>query len=130
MLTFNVFGLILAATGVWSYPRDYTGAFILGNLYIAILVRNELFGRFLYLFVNKLFAKVSLVGVSLSLALHPLTFSGPRLDSVWHAHLPFNTSAVSTLDAPFQDSFGLYFGLLYCSLTTRTSTMPSLPWAW
>ncbi|KIK09279.1 hypothetical protein K443DRAFT_127733 [Laccaria amethystina LaAM-08-1] len=66
VLTFNVFGLILAATGVWSYPRDYTGAFILGNLYIAILVRNELFGRFLYLFVNMLFAKWSPLGFRLA----------------------------------------------------------------
>ena len=41
-----------------KYPRNYTGAFILGNLLAAILVRNELFGRFLYLFVNTLFAKV------------------------------------------------------------------------
>lgn len=41
-----------------KYPRNYTGAFILGNLLSAILVRNELFGRFLYLLVNTLFAKV------------------------------------------------------------------------
>lgn len=32
----------------------------LGNLYIAILMRNELFGRFLYLFVNTCFAKVTI----------------------------------------------------------------------
>ncbi|KAJ3908886.1 hypothetical protein F5879DRAFT_792643 [Lentinula edodes] len=53
----NVIGLILAATGVWQYPRHYTSAFILGNLQTALLMRNELFGRFLYLFVNTLFAK-------------------------------------------------------------------------
>ncbi|KAF5383475.1 hypothetical protein D9757_006122 [Collybiopsis confluens] len=53
----NVVGLVLAAAGVWQYPREYTSAFILGNLQTALLVRNELFGRFLYLFVNTLFAK-------------------------------------------------------------------------
>lgn len=54
----NAIGLLLAATNVWMYPRQYTGAFVLGNLLAAILVRNELFGRFLYLFVNTFFAKV------------------------------------------------------------------------
>ncbi|KAE9408676.1 hypothetical protein BT96DRAFT_913814 [Gymnopus androsaceus JB14] len=53
----NVIGLVLAAANVWVYPRNYTSAFILGNLQTALLVRNELFGRFLYLFVNTLFAK-------------------------------------------------------------------------
>ena len=32
----------------------------LGNLNFAILMRNELFGRFLYLFVNTCFAKVTI----------------------------------------------------------------------
>lgn len=31
---------------------------VLGNLSVAILVRNEVFGRILYLFVNTCFAKV------------------------------------------------------------------------
>ena len=44
---------------VWPYPRNYTDAMVLGNLLTAILVRNELFGRFVYLLVNKLFARVS-----------------------------------------------------------------------
>lgn len=43
---------------VWHYPRKYTGALILGNLLAAILMRNELFGRLLYLIVNTCFAKV------------------------------------------------------------------------
>ena len=54
----NGIGLLLAALDIWTYPRHYTGAFVLGNLLVAILVRNELFGRFLYLLVNTLFAKV------------------------------------------------------------------------
>jgi hypothetical protein len=42
----------------WNYPRRYMAALVLGYLLIAVLVLNELFGRFLYLLVNKLFAKV------------------------------------------------------------------------
>ena len=59
-MSLNGVGLFLAALDIWTYPRRYTGAFILGNLLFAILMRNELFGRLLYLFVNKAFAKVSL----------------------------------------------------------------------
>lgn len=58
-ISLNFIGLVLAATNVWTYPRHYTGAFVLGNLLVAILMRNELFGRLLYLIVNTLFAKVS-----------------------------------------------------------------------
>ncbi|KAF7375604.1 hypothetical protein MSAN_00449000 [Mycena sanguinolenta] len=57
IVTLNLIGLVLAATGKWQYPRQYTGAFVLGNLQCAILMRNELFGRCLYLVVNTLFAK-------------------------------------------------------------------------
>ncbi len=65
----NVIGLILAATNTWKYPRDFTGAFILGNLLTAILMRNELFGRLLYLIVTTLFAKVR----------SPITYHGSLL---------------------------------------------------
>ena len=54
----NGVGLLLAALNIWTYPRRYTGAFILGNLLFAILMRNELFSRILYAVVNFLFAKV------------------------------------------------------------------------
>lgn len=54
----NSVGLILCTTGRWRYPKDYTGAFIVGNLLLSVLVRNELFARFLYLSFNFLFAKV------------------------------------------------------------------------
>ncbi|KAJ7072637.1 hypothetical protein C8F01DRAFT_1243674 [Mycena amicta] len=57
VVTLNLVGLLLAATSTWQYPRRYSGAMVLGNLQMAILMRNELFGRFLYLFVNTLFAK-------------------------------------------------------------------------
>lgn len=58
IIILNGIGLLLAALNIWTYPRHYTGAFVLGNLLFAILMRNELFGRLLYLFVNKAFAKV------------------------------------------------------------------------
>ena len=58
MVSINFVGLLLAALNIWTYPRHYTGAFVLGNLLFAILMRNELFGRLLYLIVNKCFAKV------------------------------------------------------------------------
>jgi hypothetical protein len=54
----NIVGLTLAIMDVWPYPRSYSDALALGNLLTAILVRNELFGRLLYLLVNKLFARV------------------------------------------------------------------------
>ncbi|KAF8161265.1 hypothetical protein B0H34DRAFT_654134 [Crassisporium funariophilum] len=57
VMSLNVTGICLAVFNVWQYPRRYTGAFVLGNLLVAILMRNELFGRFLYLLVNTLFAK-------------------------------------------------------------------------
>ena len=50
--------LIVTISGAGTYAHRYTSAFVLGNVLTAILVRNELFGRFLYLFVNASFAKV------------------------------------------------------------------------
>lgn len=58
-MTVNLICILLAGMNVWTYPREYTGAFVVGNLFLAILMRNELFGRILYLIVNTLFAKVS-----------------------------------------------------------------------
>ncbi|OCH89871.1 hypothetical protein OBBRIDRAFT_793857 [Obba rivulosa] len=57
VVTLNGIGLLLAALDIWKYPRRYTGAFVLGNLLFAILMRNELFGRMLYLIINTCFAK-------------------------------------------------------------------------
>ncbi|KAF8233443.1 hypothetical protein L208DRAFT_1266651 [Tricholoma matsutake] len=59
VVSINLTGLVMAASGKWSYARHYSGAFVLGNLLVAILMRNELFGRLLYLIVNTLFAKWS-----------------------------------------------------------------------
>jgi hypothetical protein len=59
VLSINFIGLGLAASGKWTYARHYSGGCVLGNLLVATLMRNELFGRLLYLIVNTLFAKVS-----------------------------------------------------------------------
>lgn len=58
VVTLNMVGLVLAASGHFPYALRWTSAIALGNLNFAILMRNELFGRFLYLFVNTCFAKV------------------------------------------------------------------------
>ena len=52
-------GVWLAALDKWEYPQRYAGALALGNIQLAILMRNELFGRCLYLLVNTFFAKVN-----------------------------------------------------------------------
>ncbi|KIY65821.1 hypothetical protein CYLTODRAFT_424016 [Cylindrobasidium torrendii FP15055 ss-10] len=53
----NLVVLVCAATDTWTYPRQYTGAFILGNLLVAVLVRTELFTRALYTSLAVLFAQ-------------------------------------------------------------------------
>jgi len=60
VVTLNAVGIAFAASGHFPYAEKWTGAMALGNLNCAILMRNELFGRFLYLFVNTLFAKVNI----------------------------------------------------------------------
>jgi len=63
VVTLNMVGLVLAASGHFPYALKWTSAVALGNLNFAILMRNEFFGRFLYLFVNTCFAKV-LISIS------------------------------------------------------------------
>jgi hypothetical protein len=60
VVTLNMVGLVLAASGHFPYALEWTSAMALANLNFAILMRNELFGRFLYLFVNTCFAKVAI----------------------------------------------------------------------
>jgi hypothetical protein len=48
-VTLNGIGILLAALGKFPYARNHLGALVLGNLLMAILMRNELFLRFLYL---------------------------------------------------------------------------------
>jgi hypothetical protein len=45
----NLTGIILAALGRFTYAENHLGALVLGNLLCAILMRNELWMRFLYL---------------------------------------------------------------------------------
>jgi hypothetical protein len=60
VVVLNAVGIAFAASGHFQYAEKWTGAMALGNLNCAILMRNELFGRFLYLFVNTFFAKVTI----------------------------------------------------------------------
>ncbi|KAG9318417.1 hypothetical protein JVU11DRAFT_508 [Chiua virens] len=53
----NFIGLGFAAAGLWPYALKYPGALVVGNLNFAVLMRNEIFGRLLYMFVNTCFAK-------------------------------------------------------------------------
>ena len=45
----NAVGIIMAALGRFAYAENHLGALVLGNLLCAILMRNELFLRFLYI---------------------------------------------------------------------------------
>ncbi|CAN9149979.1 unnamed protein product [Alternaria alternata] len=45
----NLTGIILSACGRFKYAEEHLGALVLGNLLCAILMRNELWMRFLYL---------------------------------------------------------------------------------
>ena len=60
VITLNTIALVLAASGHFPYAIKWTSAMALGNLNFAVLMRNELFGRFLYSFVNTCFAKVAI----------------------------------------------------------------------
>ncbi|QRV78348.1 nonribosomal peptide synthetase [Ceratobasidium sp. AG-Ba] len=57
IVIFQLIGMILAGTHHFPYARKNTGGIIVGNIMAAVIVRNEIFGRFLYLTVNTLFAK-------------------------------------------------------------------------
>lgn len=45
----NLSGIIMAALGRFPYAENHLGALVLGNLLTAILMRNELWMRFLYM---------------------------------------------------------------------------------
>lgn len=51
--------MIAAGVGKFPYAHNNTGGIIIGNILAGVVVRNELFGRLLYLIVNTLFAKVT-----------------------------------------------------------------------
>lgn len=48
VILLNLAGIIMAALGRFPYAEKHLGAMVLGNLLCAVLMRNELFLRFLY----------------------------------------------------------------------------------
>jgi len=86
VVLFNLIGIILAATGHFRYAENHLGALVLGNLLMAILMRNELFVRFLYLV-----AIYGLRSVGFSrpnpTSLLTIVFSGRRYASSWQSIL-------------------------------------------
>ncbi|KAJ7063099.1 hypothetical protein C8F01DRAFT_985215 [Mycena amicta] len=57
VFSLNMVGIGLAISGHFPYAIKNSGAMVVGNLNFAILMRNEVFGRLLYGFVNTCFAK-------------------------------------------------------------------------
>ncbi|EPT05897.1 hypothetical protein FOMPIDRAFT_1110294 [Fomitopsis schrenkii] len=53
----NIIMFGFAVSGHWPYAYRYGGAMAVGNFNVSVLVRNEIFGRCLYGFVNGCFAK-------------------------------------------------------------------------
>jgi len=49
IILLNTVGIIMTALGRFRYGEDHLGAIVLGNLLMAILFRNELWMRFLYI---------------------------------------------------------------------------------
>ncbi|KAH7222608.1 uncharacterized protein BKA55DRAFT_599455 [Fusarium redolens] len=49
VVTLNLIGIILTSVGQFQYAQNHLGAMVLGNLLFAILMRNELFFRILYM---------------------------------------------------------------------------------
>ncbi|KAF8598529.1 hypothetical protein BDV93DRAFT_534328 [Ceratobasidium sp. AG-I] len=57
VIILNGVGIITAATGKFEYATNHSGALVLGNLLCAVMMRNELFLRFLYLIATTFLAK-------------------------------------------------------------------------
>ncbi|KZT57454.1 hypothetical protein CALCODRAFT_469659 [Calocera cornea HHB12733] len=54
---FNALAIYFTSIGKFGYAYTHPGAFIVGNLCVSVLVRNECFLRSLFLICNTLFAK-------------------------------------------------------------------------
>jgi hypothetical protein len=99
IILLNLAGIIMTALGRFPYAENHLGALVLGNLLSAVLFRNELWMRFLYLV-----AIYGLRGVSTSfrtggtLANQKLT-SGLRCASSMRLLPPYSMLEVFILDA-------------------------------
>lgn len=98
----NLAGIIMAALGRFPYAENHLGALVLGNLLTAILMRNELWMRFLYM--------VFIYGLRSVCPIRPFTsaiksltefFSGHHCALNMLQHLFFNMSGEFIPDAPF-----------------------------
>jgi hypothetical protein len=78
----NLAGIIMTALGRFPYAENHLGAMVLGNLLCAILMRNELFLRFLYTV-----AIYGLRGVSSAAHLRWLASLGQRSDETCSGRL-------------------------------------------
>ncbi|CAE6420125.1 unnamed protein product [Rhizoctonia solani] len=57
IVLFELAGMIAAGVGHFPYAHENAGGVVIGNILASVVVRNELFGRLLYLIVNTFFAK-------------------------------------------------------------------------
>ncbi|KAH9951391.1 hypothetical protein B0H21DRAFT_279774 [Amylocystis lapponica] len=100
----NIVGFGFAASGHWNYPIKYGGAMAVANFNVSVLVRNEIFGRCLYGFVNTFFAKwpplwwrlgctsvlQHLGGIHSGCAISGIIWLGLRVGKVFNSHASEN----------------------------------------
>lgn len=72
VLTLNLIGVIMTAVGRFPYAKNHLGSLVLGNLLFAIMMRNELFLRFLYF--------IAIYGLRSVSPLHLLYYLAPPMD--------------------------------------------------
>lgn len=129
-ITFSVnmimFGF--AVSGHWPYAKRYGGAMAVGNFNFSILMRNEIFGRLLYLFVNTLFAKWTplkwrlgctsvlqhLGGIHSGCAISGVIWLTLRVVDVFSDHVEYNSAILA-------------FGFL-ANLALLITTVAGFPW--
>lgn len=95
----NLTGIILASLGRFPYAENHLGALVLGNLLCAIMVRNELFMRFLYMVA--IYGLRSVRPPSPASVLYLMPFSGPHYGSNMQQLLSCSTSEASIRGARF-----------------------------
>jgi len=109
----NLTGIVMAALGRFPYAENHLGALVLGNLLCAILMRNELFLRFLYM--------VAIYGLrAVRLGPPPLSLGDDKLTRTQWAPVPIKLAATSVL----QHVGGIHSG---CALSGAAYVAPALP---